>query len=58
MRIITDEIDIFVLPNCGRCKIAHKNPIDMWECPIRKYDSIGDECHPDSCEHYSEEREE
>lgn len=55
MRIITNEVNVMVLPDCGRCKIAHKNPIDMWECPIRKYDGIGDECHPDSCEYYSED---
>lgn len=57
MKIITDSggVNVYVLPECGVCIITHKSPIDMWECPLRKFDGIGDECRPDACEHYTEE---
>ncbi len=49
-----DQTELFCLPSCAKCKISGKNPEKMENCPIRKYDDLGDECIPEDCEHYTE----
>lgn len=44
-----DGIDIHVLPECGFCCAAYKNPMDLDECPT------GNEyCLPEGCMNYEE----
>ena len=50
-------IDIYVLPDAARCKCTGKSPLDMDECPQRKFDYLGCECWPGECEEYTEDEE-
>ena len=58
MRVRFDAtIDINVLPDEAKCKCTVKSPLDMDECPMRKYDDWGCECWPDECDEYTEDEE-
>lgn len=48
-------IDIYVLPDAARCKCTGKSPLDMDECPLRRFDTLGMECWPGDCDEYTEE---
>lgn len=47
--------EIYLVPECVRCKITGQNPVDMDECPICNFDDTGDICVPELCEEYMEE---
>lgn len=51
-----DGIEIYCLPDCAKCKLTGKSPLEMIECPIKAFDDFGDVCNPDLCEHYEEAR--
>ena len=58
MRVRFDAtIDISVLPEEAKCKCTCKSPLDMDECPMRKYDDWGYECWPDDCDEYTEDEQ-
>ena len=42
--------ELFVLPECARCDLKEKNPIEMDFCPVL----FCDECRPLQCNHYCE----
>ncbi len=46
----SDGIDIYVLPDCARCALEDKSPLEMDDCPENR-----DFCCPDSCDYYSED---
>ena len=46
---------IFCLPDFAVCEITGENPMDMYQCPLQKYDLWGDVCCPPLCEYYGEE---
>ena len=55
MEIKTEEgLDVFVLPECARCRLTGENPMDMDCCPISKVDDFGDVCMPEMCDEYQE----
>lgn len=47
-------LEIFVLPDCARCKAAGKNPTELDKCPIYNFDDDGECCVPELCEEYEE----
>lgn len=49
-----DGIIIFCLPDCARCKVCGKSPVEIDECPLHKFDVNGDKCVPELCEEYEE----
>lgn len=48
-------IDIYVLPDNARCLHTLKNPMEMDECPMKRFDSLGMVCMPGECEGYTED---
>ena len=44
----------FCLPDNAICEASGENPMDMWECPLKKFDLWGDICCPLLCDYYSE----
>lgn len=48
-------IDIHVLPDTAKCKHTGISPLDMDECPLRLFDTLGCECWPGECNEYTEE---
>ena len=55
MRVQTsDGIDIYVLPDCAKCKITGEHIDDMDECPC----CDSGICTPDNCVNYEEDWEE
>ena len=56
MRITTpDDITIYCLPDCAKCKAAGKSPEELVECPNHTFDLFGDKCIPELCEEYTED---
>ena len=50
-------IKIFCLPDNACCTQCGEHPADMFKCPIRNFDYFGDECVPELCDCYTEERD-
>lgn len=50
-------INIYVLPDTARCRCTGQSPLDMDECPLRKFDYLGCECWPGECDEYTEDKE-
>lgn len=51
MRIFQDEVEVGILPDTARCKLACNNPFDIDECPI------GEEFCSGNCFYYTEDPE-
>ena len=49
------DINIYVLPDTAKCKCSGVSPLDMDECPLRRFDCFGMECWPGECEEYTED---
>lgn len=52
MDVMHDGVEIYILPDCARCKSANENPLYIFECPKGK-----DICFPAYCEEYTEEEQ-
>lgn len=50
-----DGIPIQILPDCARCVITGKSPLDMDGCPNCCFDGYGEVCVPESCPDYTED---
>ena len=48
-----DGIDIYVLPDCAKCTLTGKSPLDMDKCPALNFDDYGDVCCPVECDYYT-----
>ena len=58
LRIRVDAtIDIYVLPDTAKCKCTGVSPLNMDDCPLRRFDVLGMECWPDACNEYTEDEE-
>ena len=56
MKVYNDDVEIMVLPDCAKCKLTGKSPIDMEECPMGFFqDDDEDICFPGECEEYTED---
>lgn len=58
MMLLCNGVEFYICPECGKCQLSGKNPIDMLECPARNFDPYGDVCNPGECEYYTENWEE
>lgn len=58
MKIRTADgvIMIYCLPDNARCKCTGKSPEKMDSCPIYNFDDFGEECVPELCEEYEEDK--
>lgn len=52
MRVFQDEVEVGILPDTARCKLACKCPFDIEECPD------GNEFCSGNCYYYTEDSEE
>lgn len=58
MRVRHDAaIDIYVLPRHARCECTGISPLEMDECPLHLFDTLGCECRPGECDEYTEDDE-
>ena len=53
LRMYHDGVRALIIPDCAKCILEDKNPVDMEECPAWKCEEK-DMCDGD-CEYYTEE---
>lgn len=55
MNVYHDGVEIMILPDCAKCKLTGKSPLEMDECPMGFFQVDGEDiCFPGECEEYTE----